>query len=590
MTRRDLARHLLRVARPVLPPLGISLIARCVALSLGIAMYGLAAWQILAHATQSQVAMPVWHVLWLMVAMALGKAFARYLEQFAGHWVAFRSLALLRNYFFDRLEPQAPAFTEMTKAGDLLSRVTKDVDRIEVFFAHTLVPITSAFIVPSIALGWIATVSPSTAMLLVPFVLLVGAAVPLLGGKASEKAATALRAQRGQLSHHVADSVQGIREVLAFAAQPHRHREMGAIEEKIARNQVIMGRWVAMRRACNQFFVAAALIAVAWSVGVEVAADRLDAATLGLLVGVTLGLFAPLLAVEDFAVDLDQAWASARRVFEVTEREPLVDDRASHWDSANCDGSQSLSMTNVSFTYPTSPSDHDATRPQVLHDVTVDIPAGKTTAIVGASGSGKSTLAALLGRTWDPSTGMITLGQTPLSHILLKHLRHLVAFAPQRPHLFNMSVRENLLLAQPDASDEELYAVLDAMALGEWIASEKDGLDTKIGEMGERLSGGQRQRLALARTLLRGSPILILDEATSQVDAHTEARIMAGLERLHKGTLVLVAHRISTVRQADQIIVMDAGHVVECGTWETLMEKGGAFAALAAREDEALAK
>jgi len=222
----------------------------------------------------------------------------------------------------------------------------------------------------------------------------------------------------------------------------------------------------------------------------------------------------------------------------------------------------------------------------VLHDVTVTIPAGSTTAIVGASGSGKSTLAALLARVWDPDSGSISIGGVDLREDTQDHIRSVVTLAPQRAHVFNDSIRANLLLARPDATDAQLREALEAVDLTAWVASENEGIDTQVGEMGERISGGQRQRLALARALLRDTPIMILDEATSQVDRETEVRVLAGIRRRTSDkTLIVVAHRLDTIRDVDRIIVMDSGRIVESGTWDELYESGGALRALAEREE-----
>ena len=244
-------------------------------------------------------------------------------------------------------------------------------------------------------------------------------------------------------------------------------------------------------------------------------------------------------------------------------------------------------ISDVTFAYPTD-EDAPAPAPTVLDGVSIRIPAGKRTAIVGASGSGKSTLASLLTRTWDPASGTVTIGGTNVADASLTDMRSTVAYAPQRPYLFNDTLRANLLLAAPDATDEDLESALEAVDLTDWLATEKDGLDTVVGNMGDRLSGGQRQRLALARALLRDAPIVVLDEATSQVDPATEARVREGIARVAAdSTIVEIAHRISAVRDADQIVVMDAGRVIETGTYAELHARGGALAALEARETDA---
>lgn len=605
-TRIELSGRLLAVTRPVLPPLALSTLFRLLALLVHAALFGFGGWAlaslldanvpgVLTQAAEGktpigmEVSMTLGFVAAWLVALSLAKGLLRYLEQYAGHYVAFRSLALLRNYFFDSLEPQAPAQTEGMDSGDLMNRVTKDIDRIEVFFAHTIAPLTTAVVAPLMILGYLGwAASWMIALTLLPFLLVVGIIVPLLGYRATDYAATMVRATRGEIAHHMTDSVQGVREILLFANEDARERQLSALEERVSSGlRTIMG-FIAVRRGINQGLLAGAILAVFAVAAGQVAEGALTFGQLGLALGVSLGAFAPVLAVEDFVADLDQAYASARRVFAVTERAPLVASPGEARD-ADVSGLEDIEVTGVSFTYPAAGDAGEGAstqqRPEVLHDLNVTIRAGQTTAIVGASGSGKSTLAALLDRMWDPSAGAIRIGDVDLRELSLEHLRNVVAYAPQRPHIFNDSVRANLLLAAPEACEEDLATVIDAVGLREWVDSEPEGMNTVVGEMGERLSGGQRQRLAIARALLRKAPITILDEATSQIDADTEQVVVAGIRQATAGrTLLVIAHRISTVEDADHIIVMDEGRVVEQGTYAELIAAGGALSALAQRE------
>ena len=570
MTRRQLSWRLLSITRRVLPPLAASIAARIVFLMIGIALFALGGWAVAGLASGESA----WSIA-LIIGCAIG------LEQFAGHFVAFHCLAMLRNYFYDQLEPQAPAGTDRLDSGDIMNRVTKDIDRVEVFFAHTLAPVTTAIIVPILSIVWMGTaVSWTLAAVLAPFLLIVGVVIPFLGSGSTARAARELREARGAIAAHVTDSVQGVREILAFGAQERREAEMSAIEKRISSGLGAQGRWIALRRGLNQAAVALGIATVAMVAGSNVLADTLTLPQAGLALGIAMGSFGPVLAVEEFAADLDQAFASAARVFAITDRASVVADPADPKPLTPGD----IEITDVTFAYPTD-EDAPAPAPTVLDGVSIRIPAGKRTAIVGASGSGKSTLASLLTRTWDPASGTVSIGGTNVAEVSLRDLRATVASAPQRPYLFNDTLRANLLLAAPDASEADLEHALEAVDLTDWLATEKDGLDTVVGDMGERLSGGQRQRLALARALLRDAPIYVFDEATSQVDPATEARVREGIARVTKGrTIVEIAHRISAVRDADQIIVMDAGRVVETGTYAELRARGGALAALEARE------
>ena len=580
MTRRQLSLRLLSITRRVLPPLAASIAARIVFLMIGITLFALGGWAV-AGLASGKSAWSIALVIVCAIGLSLLKGLARYLEQFAGHFVAFHSLAMLRNYFYDQLEPQAPAGTDRLDSGDIMNRVTKDIDRVEVFFAHTLAPVTTAIIVPILSVVWMGSaVSWTLAAVLAPFLLIVGAVIPFLGSGSTARAARELREARGAIAAHVTDSVQGVREVLAFGAQERREAEMSAIEKRISSGLGAQGRWIALRRGLNQAAVALGIVTVAMVAGSNVLADTLTLPQAGLALGIAMGSFGPVLAVEEFAADLDQAFASAARVFAITDRAPAVADPADPKPLTPGD----IEFTDVTFAYPTD-EDAPAPAPMVLGGVSIHIPAGKRTAIVGASGSGKSTLASLLTRTWDPASGTVTIGGTNVADASLRDLRATVASAPQRPYLFNDTLRANLLLAAPNASEADLERALEAVDLTDWLATEKDGLDTVVGDMGERLSGGQRQRLALARALLRDAPIYVFDEATSQVDPATEARVREGIARVAKGrTIVEIAHRISAVRDADQIIVMDAGRVVETGTYAELHARGGALAALEARE------
>ena len=580
MTRRQLSLRLLSITRRVLPPLAASIAARIVFLMIGIALFALGGWAV-AGLASGESSWSIALVIVCAIGLSVLKGLARYLEQFAGHFVAFHSLAMLRNYFYDQLEPQAPAGTDRLDSGDIMNRVTKDIDRVEVFFAHTLAPVTTAIIVPILSVVWMGSaVSWTLAAVLAPFLLIVGAVIPFLGSGSTARAARELREARGAIAAHVTDSVQGVREVLAFGAQERREAEMSAIEKRISAGLGTQGRWIALRRGFNQAAVALGVVTVAMVAGSNVLAGTLTLPQAGLALGIAMGSFCPVLAVEEFAADLDQAFASAARVFAITDRAPAVADPADPKPLTPGD----IEFTDVSFAYPTD-EDAPAPAPMVLGGVSIHIPAGKRTAIVGASGSGKSTLASLLTRTWDPASGAVTIGGTNVADASLRDLRAMVASAPQRPYLFNDTLRANLLLAAPNATDKDLESALEAVDLTDWLATEKDGLDTAVGDMGERLSGGQRQRLALARALLRDAPIYVFDEATSQVDPATEARVREGIARVAKGrTIVEIAHRISAVRDADQIIVMDAGRVVETGTYAELHARGGALAALEARE------
>ncbi|GAA2239009.1 ABC transporter ATP-binding protein [Rarobacter faecitabidus] len=576
--RRSLARWLLTRTRTVLPPLGASILFRIVGLVSGAAIIGLGTY---AAASALGGTLSLGHVATLLVVLSLIKAFARYLEQFFGHYVAFKALATLRTYFFRRLEPQAPTATEGRRTGDLLSRATRDIDRIEVFFAHTLGPATTAVIVP-LGMGvWLAAaVSVGVASAAVSCWLIVGLIFPLIESKRALGAARRLRHERGELAQHVTDSVQGACEIVAFGYEHRRRAEQDAWGERLRADQTTLGSIVALRRGLIAADCAATVSAIILVGAREVAAGAYGWYDLALAVGVVLGTLPAVTAVEEFSADLDQAFASAARVAQITEARPATPapvrpvplPDAARWGEDEC---PAVRIEDVTFSYA------GGLEPAV-RGITLDLPAGSTTAIVGASGSGKSTLAHLLARFYDPDEGRISIGGVDVRELADEDLRAAVGIVGQRPYLFNASIAENLRVATPEASDEHLLLACQRAALDP--ADFADGLDTQVGELGTAVSGGQRQRIAIARALLRDAPILILDEVTSQLDRETEAELSAALAELQRGrTTLIIAHRLETVQGADNVVVLDAGHVVAQGS---LLDLAGneQFRALANRD------
>jgi thiol reductant ABC exporter CydC subunit len=595
MTPAQLRRRLMKIARPFLPPLALSILARTLQLAAGIALLATAGWA--AGTLASGGAVDATATVWILVALSVAKGLLRYAEQFCGHLVAFKSLARLRVYFYDALEPQAPAAVEGRETGDLLARVTKDVDRVEVFFAHTLAPATTAVIVPvaTVAFAYL-TLGAAPAATLAAGLALAGLVVPKLGGQASQAAAAALRAGRGAIAQHVTDSVQGVREVLAFGYQSRRLAEQDALEEPVAAGLAGLNRWIAARRGANLLVSGATLVALFAVLTAPGLAGVLNPggvtlATLGLGLALAVAGFAPVFAVEDFASDIQQCYASARRLFEVTDADPLVPDPGAR-DHRPAEGWRArpeltapvVKFDDVSFRYPSLDGGPQRTEPALDH-VSFTAWGGKTTALVGSSGSGKSTVAALLVRAWDPTSGQIRLDGRDLKTYNLDRLRAEIGTTPQRPYLFNDSLAANVKLAKPDATDEELAEAAGLAQLAEVVDGEPEGWEAQVGDLGERFSGGQRQRVALARTLLANPAVIVLDEATSQLDAATEARVLAGVKAAAQGkTVIQIAHRLSTVKDADWIVVLDAGKVVQEGVYADLAWTPGPFQNLLARE------
>ncbi len=576
--RRADARRLLRLARPTLPPLAASFVFRVLTQLCGLGLLGVAAWGVAGVVSGDPDAPSPGRVVALLVALAVGKGVTRYLEQLTGHTVAFRALAILRVFFFQRLEPQAPAAVDGRRTGDLLARVTRDVDRVEVFFAHTLVPAVTALVTPVLVLVGVAVwAHPALALVAGVAWVCAGLVVPRWRAARSAALARDLRLGRGDLAQHVSDTVQGAREILAFDAADRRLRELDGLGE--ATGSALRGAAAAAgtRNGASTALVPLTLLTLTW-VGAGLVADGATSwSALVVTLAVVLGGFPAVLAVEGLSSDLDQAFASARRVLEVTDAPPATADPAEPRPLPGA-GPYDVTFAGVTFAYP-------GTTTRALEDVDLTIPAGATTALVGASGAGKSTVTSLLLRAWDPDAGTVHVGGTDVRELALADLRRCVAVVPQRPYLFNDTLEANLRLARPDATQDELDDACARAHLTDVVADLPDGYATRIGEQGARLSGGQRQRVAIARAFLQDAPVIVLDEATSQLDATTQALVQAAVTELARGrTVIQVAHRLETVRDVEQIVVLDQGRVVERGTHAELVAAAGAYARLLERE------
>ena len=568
MTRAQIVRRLVGVLRPLAPLMAVSVAARIVNQGLGVAIPGVAAGLVVGYVTRSGVG----GLLALLAVMAALKGTFRYVEQFTGHAVAFRLLAELRIDTFRKIVPLAPAGLEEERTGDLVTRVVGDIDRVEPFFAHTIAPLAGAVVVPILAfLGMAIWVDPVVAAVFLPFPALMLLAAPWVSAGRVAKLSARAREQLGETAALFTDAVQGAREVAVFeagdtmAGRVERHSDAGASTRKA------LARISALRAGVGDLLAAAAVVAVAATAADRFDADVIDLASLAAAVVVAWAGTTPVRALEGIVPDLEQAIAAAARIFALSDREPPVSfDSAA--DTGPSTGSVRFRKVTVEFEGATSPA---------LVQVDADIAENSYVAVVGPSGSGKSTLVELLVRFRDPIEGTVEIGGMDIRQINRSRLRREVMVVPQRPEIFYGTIAENLLMARPGATEDELWEALDRAELGSWARSLDNRLETIVGELGETLSGGQRQRLALARAFLRDPRILVLDEATSELDRETERVVLDELRREQgRRTLVVVAHRIESVVDADETLVLDRGVLVERGSHRDLVDSRGVYAGL----------
>ena len=576
MTRGSIIRRLLGLMRPLASLMIVSSTCRVVNQGLGVVIPASAAAAVVGIGVGTVTG--VGRMVGLLTGAAIVKGGFRYLEQFTGHAVAFRLLASLRADTYRRIEPLAPAGLEDERSGDLVARVVGDVDRVEPFFAHTIAPLISAVVVPLLAVtGLAVVVDPAVALVFAPIPLLMVLVVPWLRARRVAALSAESRTESGEAAALLTDAVQGIREISVFEA---RDTIAGRISERSAAGADIrrkLARIGAAGSVLSDLLAGAAVVAVA-AVGVARLRDGfVDLPGLAAALTVAWVAVTPARALEEIVPDLEQALAAAGRLFDLSDRKPPVSDPVGEL-AVPADGSIRLEDVTIRL---------GATGTPALQGIEVVIPDGAFVAIVGPSGSGKSTLVELLLRFRDPDRGRVQLGGADLRSVPLSRLRADVAFVPQRPDLFFGTIADNLRLARPEATDVMLWEAIEGAALGAWARSLEHGLATSIGELGDTLSGGQRQRLAIARALLRDAPVLVLDEATSELDLATERRVFETLTR-ERGlrTIVVVAHRFDTVIDADDILVLDRSRLVESGRHADLVASGGVYAGLWRRHED----
>ena len=486
----------------------------------------------------------------LVAVCGVARGPLRYGEQLCNHYLAFKLLALVRDRVFAALRRLAPAKLEGRDKGDLVSLVTGDIELLEVFYAHTLSPAIIAFVVSAGMTAFVATISPALGLLALASYLLVGVAVPYASSKASGMGGRELREGLGGMNAFVLDSLRGLRETLQFGRAAERSRELDERMDELARAEARLKGRGALAMSLTNGLVLALDVAMVLASGAlclsgAIAPDGALVATAALM-----SSFGPVIAVANLGSTLQQTLASGGRVLELLDERPQTEEVD---DGADLGTFSGAAVRRVDFSYGGHP---------VLDDVSLRIEPGSVVHLAGRSGSGKSTLCKLLMRFWDATRGVVEVSGTDVRRANTASLRETQGYMTQETHLFAGTIGENILLAKPSASPEELAEACRKAALSGLIERLPRGLDTPVGELGETLSGGERQRIGLARVFLHDAPFVLLDEPTSNLDSLNEAAVLRALsEGRGDKTVVLVSHRASTAAIADVEYTVDRGRL-----------------------------
>ncbi|MFI6373337.1 ABC transporter ATP-binding protein [Streptomyces sp. NPDC050546] len=510
----------------------------------------------------------------LLAVLVTPKVLAAWAESYLAHDLAFRVLAELRDRCYRALTALTPGYLLRRRSGDIGATAMADIELLELFFAHSLSPLIVAASVPPACLIAAFALDPLLGVALLPAVVLM-ATVPFWLRRRSADQARRMREATGEAAAETVDAVQGLAETLVFSREQHQAERLRTATERLGQATRAHRSRGGVEKAAGDTIAAAGLIAVLLTALTLVDTGTLQADQVPLAAVLGAFAFLPLLTLVDTWRELASVRAAAVRLTDIVTAQPDVTDRATAEPVPTATIDPTVTFHDVRFRYRPE-------LPDAISDITFTIPAGATVAIAGHSGAGKSTCASLLQRHWDPADGAITIGGHDLRDLPLAQLQRLIAAVPQDTYLFNLTIRDNIRFARPDAGDAEVEAAARAAHAHDFITHDlPHGYDTPAGERGAQLSGGQRQRIAIARALLADTPVLVLDEAVSNLDAESEAEVDRALRAARTGrTTLVVAHRPSTLAGADTVVLLEAGRILDVGHHQDLLARCPAYGAL----------
>ena len=522
---------------------------------------------------------PVKTIITVMIVIAVLRGILHYMEQYCNHFIAFKLLAIIRHKVFAALRKLCPAKLEGRDKGNLISIITTDIELLEVFYAHTISPIAIATLTSIIMVIFIGRYHWLAGVLALAAYLIVGVAIPMWNGRRGSQKGMEFRTNFGELNSFVLDSLRGLDETIQYGQGEKRKEQMSERSKNLAGMQESLSKLEGSQRSFTNMVILLA------SFGMLALTIRLyDNGAMGFEGILTctiamMGSFGPVVALSSLSNNLNQTLASGERVLSLLEETPLVeeipgdvetakisdteifkDETEEHSNNQVVDSEARVDYAfagaeaeNVTFAY-----DNEV----ILDNYSLKLEPGKMTGIHGASGSGKSTLLKLLMRFWDVQAGSVSVDGTDVRKTPTKHLRDMESYVTQETHLFHDSIANNIAIAKPGATREEIMEAAKKASIHDFIMTLPNGYDTEVGELGDTLSGGEKQRIGIARAFLHDSPLILLDEPTSNLDSLNEGIILKSLkESALKKTVVLVSHRVSTMNVADVVYEMENGRI-----------------------------
>lgn len=480
---------------------------------------------------------------------ALVRGILRYAEQACNHYIAFKLLALIRDKVFRALRKLCSAKLEGKDKGNLISVITSDIELLEVFYAHTISPIAIAFLFSSVLCLFIGSFHVVLGCIALVAYITVGVIIPIFTSKLSGDDGIKFRTKSGDLSGFVLDSLRGLSETLQYGQGMKRLKEMNEQTDALSEDERRMKRTAGRNQAVTNTVILIFDLVMLFVSALMYQNGQLEFIDVLIPTIALMSSFGPVVALANLGSTLQNTFAAGNRVLDILEETPVVEEIRGKKD-IDFDGA---TVENVTFAYGEE---------TILDNVSVDIPQSSVIGIVGRSGSGKSTLLKLLMRFWNVQKGNVKLSGVNVDEINTRNLRNMESFVTQETHLFHDSIRNNLRIANLNATDEEIVTACKKASIHDFIMTLPNGYDTPVGELGDTLSGGERQRIGLARAFLHDAPFMLLDEPTSNLDSLNEAVILKSLkEERENKTVVLVSHRQSTMRIVDELYSVEHGRM-----------------------------
>ena len=503
---------------------------------------------------------PVKTIITVMIVIAVLRGILHYVEQYCNHFIAFKLLAIIRHKVFASLRKLCPAKLEGRDKGNLISIITTDIELLEVFYAHTISPIAIATLTSVIMVIFIGRYHWLAGLIALTAYLIVGVAIPMWNGKRGSQKGMEFRTSFGELNSFVLDSLRGLDETIQYGQGEKRKKQMTGQSKNLAEMQESLSKMEGSQRSfTNMVILLASFGMLALTIWLyakgEMGFEGILTCTIAMM-----GSFGPVVALSSLSNNLNQTLASGERVLSLLEETPLVEEIPGDVDTEESTDHTftGAKAENVTFAYKVSETETDT----ILDHYSLTLQPGQITGIHGASGSGKSTLLKLLMRFWDVQEGSVSVDGADVRKIPTKHLRDMESCVTQETHLFHDSIANNIAIAKPGATREEIMEAAKKASIHDFIMTLPKGYDTEVGELGDTLSGGEKQRIGIARAFLHDAEMILLDEPTSNLDSLNEGIILKSLkESAEKKTVVLVSHRVSTMNVADVVYEMENGRI-----------------------------